>query len=143
MPFLRHIALHALRVVDHLGQNISVPMIFCSTWKVSGPCFVVFRSGHALRRRQDFDYIIRGYCNNRAGNRFVQQGDYRVIRAEDNGTIDPSEFARTIKPGVVLEMSIVLRKKTSFPDKKQVCPRCDTVSLNVATHHGWIDWKVP
>ena len=34
LPFLSHIKLSAVYVVDHLGQNIPVPAMFCSTWKV-------------------------------------------------------------------------------------------------------------
>jgi hypothetical protein len=34
LPFLGHIKLDTVRVVDHLGQNIPVPTIFCSTWQV-------------------------------------------------------------------------------------------------------------
>jgi hypothetical protein len=35
LPFLRHIQVNALLVVDHLGRNIPVPTQFCSTWEVS------------------------------------------------------------------------------------------------------------
>jgi hypothetical protein len=35
LPFLDHIKIDSVRVVDHLGQNIPVPIMFCSTWKVS------------------------------------------------------------------------------------------------------------
>lgn len=31
---LHHIEVAAVQVVDHLGSNISVPTLFCSTWKV-------------------------------------------------------------------------------------------------------------
>jgi hypothetical protein len=31
---LHHIPVSAVLVIDHLGQNIRVPIIFCSTWKV-------------------------------------------------------------------------------------------------------------
>ena len=31
---LRHIQIDNILVVDHLGRNIPVPTMFCSTWKV-------------------------------------------------------------------------------------------------------------
>ena len=40
LPFLHHIPLNAVRVVDHLGQNIPVPTLFCSTWEVCRYHFV-------------------------------------------------------------------------------------------------------
>ena len=33
-PFLRHIQVSKVTVVDHLGRNIPVPTIFCSAWQV-------------------------------------------------------------------------------------------------------------
>ena len=33
-PFLRHIQVSKVTVVDHLGRNIPVPIIFCSAWQV-------------------------------------------------------------------------------------------------------------
>ncbi|KIM76410.1 hypothetical protein PILCRDRAFT_649108 [Piloderma croceum F 1598] len=53
--FLRYIQVHTVLVVDHLGQNIPVPTMFCSSWK-------------------DFDYIIKGYClKDRFGDRYVMR----------------------------------------------------------------------
>jgi hypothetical protein len=36
---LRHIQINKILVVDHLGRNIPVPTLFCSTWKVD---FILF-----------------------------------------------------------------------------------------------------
>ena len=35
-------------------------------------------------------------------------------------------------PGTVLEMSIVLRRKTAFQDNKEKCPRCSYVNSGVS-----------
>jgi hypothetical protein len=37
---LRHIQVNKVLVVDHLGRNIPVPAVFCSTWQVGffRPC---------------------------------------------------------------------------------------------------------
>ena len=56
--------------------------------------------------------------------------------------IGPSEFASTVEPGMVLEMSIVLRQKIPFQDNKETCPRCGHFNLNVTANSGWIEWKV-
>jgi hypothetical protein len=37
---LRHIQLNAVLVVDHLGRNLPVPTIFCSSWKVNPSLFM-------------------------------------------------------------------------------------------------------
>ena len=33
-PSLQHIQVASILVVDHLGRNIPVPTMFCSTWEV-------------------------------------------------------------------------------------------------------------
>jgi hypothetical protein len=35
LPDIGHIQVQAVYVVDHLGQNIPVPFIFCSRWEVN------------------------------------------------------------------------------------------------------------
>jgi hypothetical protein len=47
-----------------------------------------------------------------------------MISAEDNQVISPwaSVFASRVEPGMVVNMSIVLRQETTFQEK---CPRCD------------------
>jgi hypothetical protein len=65
-----------------------------------------------------------------------------VLRATDSQNIDPSQFAAMIRPGMVLEMSIVLRQKIAFQSNTTVCPRCDHVNLNVAVNNSWIAWLV-
>ena len=34
LPSLYHIKLHTVEIISHLGENIPVPTIFCSTWNV-------------------------------------------------------------------------------------------------------------
>jgi hypothetical protein len=36
----RHIQVENILVVDHLGRNIPVPTMFCSTWKVDILCLL-------------------------------------------------------------------------------------------------------
>ena len=62
-----------------------------------------------------------------------------MVSAEDNQIISPSIVARTIEPGMVVEMSIVLHQETNF---QETCPRCGHGSSNVTVASGWIEWKV-
>lgn len=92
-----------------------------------------------IAAHQDFKYIINGYCQGLAGESFVKRGDYKLILADDDSqTINPEDFARTVEPGMVLEMSIILRQRTAY---QQICPRCK--HTNRSMNKGWIKWQVP
>ena len=96
---------------------------------------------HGLVYRQDFNRVITGYCRDRIGNGYVERGDYQVIDAEDR-RISPNELAAEVKPGMILEMSIILRQNAAFEDDKK-CPRCKFLNADVTARNGWIEWKVP
>ena len=70
------------------------------------------------------------------------QGDYEIISAADNRTIEPSEFATVAEPGMVFEMSIVLHRNTTLEGNGTMCPRCRNNNQNVIAENGWIEWKV-
>jgi len=86
-----------------------------------------------------FDYIIKGYCKDRHGDRRVRWGDYEVIHSDDGHIIEASEFASTVQPGMVLEIGIILRQGEA---NKKKCPRCYHINRHVALTSGWIEWKV-
>ena len=65
-----------------------------------------------------------------------------MIHAEDNKIINPSEFASIVEPGMVLEISIVLRQNATFEEHEEKCPRCGHVNLNMKALDGWIERKV-
>jgi len=69
----------------------------------------------------------------------VKRGDYEVIRPYDGQIICPSEFASTVQPGMVLEISIILRRHEAFQDIKETCPRCCLIMGNATVANGWID----
>jgi hypothetical protein len=117
LPFLGHIKLNTVQVLNHLGDIIAVPDMFCSTWK-------------------DFHYIIDGHCKNRPGRRFIERGDYEVMR--DGQTINPSELASNAQPGAVLEMSIILRTTTALQEQ---CPRCGYLNSDVVANSGWVECR--
>ena len=70
----------------------------------------------------------------------MERGDYEVIRS-DGQVVDCSDFASTLKPGIVVEMSIILHRDEPMEDSKGQCPRCKYVNRSAST--GWIEWKVP
>lgn len=63
-----------------------------------------------------------------------------MIHSEDSRTIGHSEFASSVESGMVIEMSIVLRKRTSFEEKEEKCPRCGYINFNIPGYSGWIEW---
>jgi hypothetical protein len=72
----------------------------------------------------------------------VERGDYQVLRAEDSRMINRSEFHNTIKPDMILEMTIVMRESTTLEENRGKCPRCYYANFNPAVSNGWIEWKV-
>ncbi|KIM74362.1 hypothetical protein PILCRDRAFT_828352 [Piloderma croceum F 1598] len=122
LPSLYHIKLNTVDVLNHLGEIIPVPTIFCSTWK-------------------DFHYIVQVHCRNRVGIDFIERGDYEVICAENSQIVRPSELAHTVQPGMKLEMSILLRPEIAFQDAKETCPRCHHINLNATVDLGWIQCR--
>jgi hypothetical protein len=72
----------------------------------------------------------------------VKRGAYEVIRADDSQTISPSKFARSVEPGMVLELSIILWQDEGLQDNKDKCPRCHHINRSTTINRGWIEWKV-
>jgi hypothetical protein len=104
------------------------------------PHFIIYRIRQIESLRgQGFDHIVKGYFKNRVGRQYVERGDYHVLQPESSEIISRLEFASTVKAGMVLEMSIILRRET-YQDNEKKCPRCHHLNL-VATLHGcWIEW---
>jgi hypothetical protein len=91
---------------------------------------------------QDFNHIIASYCKGYIGGDYVERGEYNVIETEGYKRIGPTEFARDVNPGVVLEMSIILRQRSASKSETCdiACPRCHHNNLTLDTHNGWIEW---
>lgn len=70
----------------------------------------------------------------------MERGDYEVIRAEDSQAINCLGFA--VESGMVLEMSIVMRRTTS-QENIEKCPRCGHLNSNATADNSWIAWQVP
>jgi hypothetical protein len=88
---------------------------------------------------QSVDYIIKRYCENYVGYNFIQRGEYRMIRAQDNQVITPSKFASIAGSGMKFEISIIMRQMEMFT---KTCPQCGKSNHSVAANCGWIKWQV-
>ncbi|KAF7969335.1 hypothetical protein HWV62_27727 [Athelia sp. TMB] len=119
---LRHIKVDMLMVVDHLGRNLPVPMMFCHNW-------------------QDFHLVIAGHCSNFAGDSIIQRGDYQILKSEDGQAINRSELSTIVQPGMTVEMSIVLRQqmKEMASDEQCICPRCGHMNSDASIASDWVN----
>ena len=70
----------------------------------------------------------------------MKRGDYEVIRPEDGQIISRSDLATAVEPGMVLEISIILRQNKTYQDNAKKCPRCNYINYNATG--DWILWKV-
>ena len=78
----------------------------------------------------------------RAGQQYVERGEYDISCHEGKQIIDAQEWERMVKVGIVLEMSIILRRMDS-EDTRKNCPRCRRRNSSAVPDEGWIVWKVP
>lgn len=90
--------------------------------------------------RQELDHIIKGYSNGSPGSRFVKRGEYEVLHTEDSRIISSLESDFTVKTGMKLEISIIIRRGAAL---QKSCPVCRRVNLDDNFPNGWIEWKVP
>lgn len=97
---------------------------------------VVFVS-QAEVMRQDFHYVLSGYCEGRMGVSYVRDGDFQLIRSIDHEAIKPSDLAREAQPDSVFEISIVLRRTRKLCQRK--CLRCRHANGTISSD-GWIEW---
>jgi len=141
-PSLRNIQDDTVQVIDVLGATIPVPIFFCATWEVRFLLHELYIVQSHILVSQGFDHIIKGYFKNRAGSDYVERGDYHILRAEDNQTIASSELGRTVKAGMLLEMSIIMRQTTPLKAHETKCPRCHHTNSDAMLINGWVEWKV-
>ncbi|KDR76600.1 hypothetical protein GALMADRAFT_452002 [Galerina marginata CBS 339.88] len=98
-------------VVDPLGDTIPIPILFCSSW-------------------ENFHYVLNGYSQNRVSQAYVERGDYKII-LPDGRLLPRSYFAKAVKEGVVLEISIVVKFQMTNAigtEAKIQCPRCSFIN---------------
>ncbi|KZP15218.1 hypothetical protein FIBSPDRAFT_1048296 [Athelia psychrophila] len=117
---LRHIKVDAVTVQDHLGRNLLVPMIFCTS-------------------SRDFHVVIAGFCRGVAGDVLIQRGNYRILNSKDDQVINPEEFAIVLQPGMAVGMSIALHEQAEEGQGSEgySCPRCKHINARCT---GWVTW---
>ena len=82
------------------------------------------------------------------GESYVCAGDYDISSEENEGTviIDSSEWKIRLRRGMLIKMSIILRKtedqiQPQFQSPRKLpCPRCNHSNSNANSVDGWIEW---
>ena len=90
---------------------------------------------------QEFHYIIQSYCKNRLGNRFIERADYELVGTVGHGSTSLSEFTSVVKPGMSVELSIIVRQ-TALLQEEQKCLRCGFANSVVTAQNVWIEWQM-
>ncbi|KZP26730.1 hypothetical protein FIBSPDRAFT_928415 [Athelia psychrophila] len=73
-----------------------------------------------------FAACILGLGRSFAGDALVKRGDYRILKQDDDQVITPSELSTVIRPGMTVEMSIVLPKDVAaVSNMREVCQRLE------------------
>lgn len=73
------------------------------------------------------------------GVKFVERGDFELIRSDDYQIVDYHNLADAVQPGMTLEMSIILREGHNLNPK--ICPRCGHMNAMLVTK-TWVEWQV-
>ncbi|KAJ7061090.1 hypothetical protein C8F01DRAFT_158370 [Mycena amicta] len=109
-------------VRDPLGRPITIQLSFCDTFL-------------------DLHQILRGYLFNRpdAGSQYVERGDYSIV-STDGVIIPPLRLRREVRPGLVLDMSIIQRRR--WHPGNQKCPDCSHPNAN-PVEGTWVDCLNP
>ncbi|KAF7968579.1 hypothetical protein HWV62_30067 [Athelia sp. TMB] len=92
-------------------------------------------------QEQNFHIVISGFCKGSAGSAIIQRGDYRILKPNDDVVISRSNISTELRPGMTVEMSIMLHeqaKDNSVPQWSR-CPRCKYVNSRTITGSGWLD----
>lgn len=75
------------------------------------------------------------YFHGRKGNRFIVKGDYELTTAGSSALfnlIDPAEWQTTMKPGIVVELKAIIRRKSRPNQRSDVeCPCCRRIVPSV------------
>lgn len=116
-----------IQLRDMYDHVFDVPMDLCATPEVLYPFRRVY-SGALTFREKLFDAMLRSYFYGRTGNRFVVEGDYELTTAGSSSPlnlIEPAAWTTTMKPGIVVEMSAIIRRKSRSRLRSDVeCPCC-------------------
>ncbi|KAF7359764.1 hypothetical protein MVEN_00701100 [Mycena venus] len=116
---LHHASVAMFSVTDPLGRSIPISLAHCGDFEA-------------------LDRMLKACVFNRpeAGARYVERGDYNLFLPE--GTIVRRvDFARTVKSGTQLDMSIIKRPRFYRVPDLEECPYCNEENSK-ATSNEWI-----
>jgi len=115
-PVPHHVVEDMVFIVDPLGDTIRISMIYGLKY-------------------EDLHRIIQAYYpKDRAGSRHIREGSYHLLHSAD---ARPSYSSMDLKPGMTLEMSMLLRKRATFLEQRRTCPRCKLSKSEPISQTGW------
>ncbi|KDR66499.1 hypothetical protein GALMADRAFT_232554 [Galerina marginata CBS 339.88] len=104
-------------VLDHLGDIIPMPTLFCSTWET-------------------FNHVVKGYCRNRIGQSYIERGNYQILRSNGDQVTHHADFTRMVEEGETVEMSIIVQPSVEHDERR--CPKCHRLNTRVVPDGSWI-----
>ncbi|KAJ7796744.1 hypothetical protein B0H14DRAFT_2913513 [Mycena olivaceomarginata] len=116
---LHHVSVAMFSVTDPLGRSIPISLAHCGDFEA-------------------LDRMLKACIFNRpeTGARYVERGDYNLFLPE--GTIVRRvDFARTVKSGTQLDMSIIKRPQFPHAPDLEKCPYCKEENPKT-TGNEWI-----
>ncbi|KAJ7752470.1 hypothetical protein DFH07DRAFT_774410 [Mycena maculata] len=127
-------------MVKHVPHPVSEDMVF-----VIDPLGEVIRISMIYGLKfEDLHRIVQAYYpKDRAGSQYISDGSYHLLHSA-NGRISPVvESSRMeLKPGMTLEMSIVLCERGVFLDQRRTCPRCKKQGRSeIISETSWRKWS--
>jgi len=84
---------------------------------------------------------MRALFYDRPGEEYVKRGEYHISYDDGKQIIEPDSWGNIIRPGMQLDMGVILRQ-LQHDDTSKKCPLCHDSNLSVQPNGGWIDWKV-
>jgi hypothetical protein len=76
---------------------------------------------------QLFVGVIKMRFNNKSGDGFVSCGDFVIASHETGASINEKNWAQTLRPGIGLDMNIVIRR-TIREEARLHCPVCEKMN---------------
>ncbi|KAH0608790.1 uncharacterized protein H6S33_001018 [Morchella sextelata] len=96
-----------IRFIDALNGQRLLPWELCLKW-------------------EDFRSLIQMSFKESAGKSFVERGEYDIVNEESGALMRMEDWRNNIRPGILLSMAIVVRKKIEKGENDYRCPACKT-----------------
>ncbi|KAJ8517864.1 hypothetical protein ONZ45_g5011 [Pleurotus djamor] len=115
---LRYVQPLKLTVMNHLGDSLPIPLVFCSSL-------------------EDLKIVIKHWCRDRPGDSFIQSNSWELIHPKSNKSVQQSMFSRVAKPHSEFAISIFLEGQDLLP---YYCPRpgCGKDNRHQTQYNGWV-----